>query len=68
MAIAAGMTSAIVNPIHGGLVKSVHAADVLAGNDANCENWISKYREPPKEGEAAAGGKSRRGGGRRRRG
>lgn len=69
MAIAAGMTSAIVNPIHGGLVKSVHAADVLSGNDANCENWISNYREPPKEGEAAAsGGKSRRSGGRRRRG
>ena len=70
MAIAAGMTSAIVNPVHGNLVKSVHAADVLAGNDPNCENWISRYRDPPKEGEVAAGGakKSRRSGGRRRRG
>jgi len=66
MAIASGMTSAIVNPLHAGLVKSVHAADVLSGNDANCENWISHYREPPKEGTAAAAG--RRGGGRRRRG
>lgn len=53
MAIAAGMTSAIVNPLHEGLVKSVHAADVLAGNDRNCENWISRYRDPPKEGQAA---------------
>ena len=63
MAIASGMTSAIVNPLHPGLVQSVHAADVLAGNDNNCENWISNYREPPKEGEAAAGGRE----GRRRR-
>lgn len=67
MAIASGMTSAIVNPLHDGLVKSVHAADVLAGTDANCENWIVNYREPPKEGEAAAGG-GREGRRRRRRG
>lgn len=66
MAIASGMTSAIVNPLHAGLVPSVHAADVLAGNDKNCENWITNYREPPKEGEAAAGGRGERR--RRRRG
>lgn len=63
MAIASGMTSAIVNPLHPGLVQSVHAADVLKGNDANCENWITNYREPPKEGEAKEGGRE----GRRRR-
>jgi len=61
MAIASGMTSAIVNPLHDGLVMSVHAADVLAGADSNCENWISRYRDPPKEGEAAAGRERRRG-------
>lgn len=66
MAIASGMTSAIVNPLHAGLVKSVHAADVLAGTDSNCENWISNYREPPKEGQAAGGREGRRGGRRRR--
>lgn len=66
MAIAAGMTSAIVNPLHEGLVKSVHAADVLAGNDKNCENWIAKYRDPPKEGEAAPGGREGRRNRRRR--
>lgn len=60
MAIAAGMTSAIVNPLHEGLVKSVHAADVLTGNDANCENWILNYRDPPKEGEEASGREGRR--------
>ncbi|NND83233.1 MAG: methyltetrahydrofolate cobalamin methyltransferase [Gammaproteobacteria bacterium] len=63
MAIGAGMTSAIVNPLHDGLVQSVRAADVLTNNDKNCENWILNYREPPKEGEAAAGGRE----GRRRR-
>ena len=64
MAIASGMTSAIVNPLHEGLVKSVHAADVLAGNDKNCENWIVNYREPAKEGEAPT--RSREGRRRRR--
>ena len=66
MAMVAGMTSAIVNPLHPGLVASVHAADVLTGNDANCENWIVNYREPPKEGEAAAGGREGRRSRRRR--
>lgn len=66
MAIASGMTSAIVNPLHEGLVKSVHAADVLAGNDRNCENWIARYREPPKEGEATSGGRGGRRSRRRR--
>lgn len=63
MAIGAGMTSAIVNPLHEGLVQSVRAADVLAFNDPNCEQWIVNYREPPKEGAP----EGRRRGGRRRR-
>lgn len=55
MAIGAGMTSAIVNPLHDGLVQSVRAADVLSFNDTNCEQWISNYREPPKDGRQAEG-------------
>lgn len=51
MAIASGMTSAIVNPLHEGLVAAVRAADVLCGNDPDCSNWITHYREPPKAGE-----------------
>lgn len=66
MAIGAGMTSAILNPLHDGLVKSVHAADVLTGVDENCTNWITHYREPPKEGEAASGGREGRRSRRRR--
>lgn len=60
MAIASGMTSAIVNPLHEGLVRSVHAADVLTGADSNCENWIARYREAPKDGAAAGGREGRR--------
>ena len=46
MVIGAGMTSAIVNPLHDGLVRSVRAADVLTGVDENCINWINAYRDP----------------------
>lgn len=46
MVAVAGMTSAIVNPLHEGLVPAVKAADVLNGVDANCANWIKTYREP----------------------
>jgi len=66
MLACAGMTSAIVNPLHEGLVPAVRAADVLNNNDANCANWIRNYRQPPAEGEE--GGRRGRGGRRRRRG
>ncbi len=59
MAIASGMTSAIVNPLHEGLVPAVRAADVLAGNDENCEKWIKHYREPTQAG-ATSGGRGER--------
>ena len=62
----AGMTSAILNPLHEGLVPAIKAADVLNGNDSNCANWIAKYREPAPEG--AEGGRGGRRGNRRRRG
>jgi 5-methyltetrahydrofolate--homocysteine methyltransferase len=66
MAIGAGMTSAIVNPLHEGLVKAVHAADVLTGVDDGCTNWITNYREPAKEGAATSGGREGRRSRRRR--
>lgn len=46
MAIGAGMTSAIVNPMHSEVVQSVRAADVVMGNDPGCGRWIKVYREP----------------------
>ena len=61
MAIAAGMTSAITNPLVPELITAVRGADVVMGHDAECMSWIGAYRE-----EDTAGGKRRRGGRRRR--
>lgn len=45
MVIASGMTSAIMNPCRPQEMEAVRAANVLAGTDANCANWISTYRD-----------------------
>ena len=57
MAASAGLTSAITNPCHEEVMRAVMAADVLMGNDADCGNWIKKYREPTAAGEAGARGR-----------
>ena len=64
MAIGAGMTSAIMSPLHSEVKTAVMAADVLAGNDEHCASWISANRDASAEG---AGGGARRRSGRRRR-
>jgi len=51
MAIGAGLTSAITNPMVDPLMQAVRGADVLMNNDELCMNWISAYREPPKDSE-----------------
>jgi len=58
MAIAAGLTSAITNPLHDSVMQAVMGADVMMGNDPHCQKWIKKYREPVAEGEN--GGKRER--------
>ena len=65
MAIGAGMTSAITNPMHGEVVQAIMGADVMMGADPDCKNWIRRYREPMPEGQV--GERERRGGGARRR-
>ena len=65
MAIGAGMTSAIMNPLHAEEMTGVMGADTLMGHDAHCAAWIKKFREPAPEGEAAAGGRRGREGRRR---
>jgi 5-methyltetrahydrofolate--homocysteine methyltransferase len=74
MAIGAGMTSAIMNPMHLEIVKACMAADVMMGHDPDCARWIRRFREAPPmaagggtaaPGEGAARG--RREGGHRRR-
>ena len=57
MSISAGMTSAITNPVHEEVMRSVMAADVLMGNDPDCLNWIQKYRKPAAEGTEGARGR-----------
>ncbi len=63
MAIAHGMTSAIMSPLHAEVKDAVMAADVLAGHDANCAAWIQAKRDPSQAGAARKG---RRGGRRAR--
>jgi 5-methyltetrahydrofolate--homocysteine methyltransferase len=60
MMIGAGMTSAIMNPLHAEDIQAILGADVVMGADPNCAAWIRKYREPAPEG-AEAGGEGRRG-------
>ena len=57
MMIGAGLTSAIMNPLHAEDIQAILGADVVMGHDANCGAWIRKYREPAPEGEAGAGGR-----------
>jgi 5-methyltetrahydrofolate--homocysteine methyltransferase len=51
MMIGAGLTSAIMNPLHPEDRQAILGADVVMGHDPNCANWIKAYREPPAEGE-----------------
>lgn len=63
MAIGAGMTSAIMSPMHAEVKTAIMAADVLAGQDQDCAAWIREYRDPNAGG--GEGGARRRGGRRR---
>jgi 5-methyltetrahydrofolate--homocysteine methyltransferase len=51
MAIGAGMTSAIMNPLHGEEMTAVKGADVLMNHDPDCRTWLKSFREPAAEGE-----------------
>ncbi len=66
MAIQAGMTSAITNPLHAEVVAASLGADVMLGKDPDCARWIRQFREPMPEGMGAGRGTGRRGGRRRR--
>jgi 5-methyltetrahydrofolate--homocysteine methyltransferase len=58
MAMAAGLTSAITNPLEAEIKQTILAADVMMGYDENCMVWIRSNRS----GEAGGGrsGKRRR--------
>jgi len=63
IAMGAGLTSAIMNPLHPEARSAVMAADVLLGNDANCASWIKQYRpaqsDLPNRGRSRTGRRSR---------
>jgi 5-methyltetrahydrofolate--homocysteine methyltransferase len=75
MAMAAGLTSAITNPMHIEVIKAVMGADVMLGHDPDCARWIRRFRDaPPPAGATAPGAagapeapRGRREGGHRRR-
>ena len=74
MAIGAGLTSAIMNPMHVEIVKACMGADVMMGHDPDCARWIKRFREAPalQAGGGAAvaaegAARGRREGGHRRR-
>jgi 5-methyltetrahydrofolate--homocysteine methyltransferase len=58
MAALAGMTSAIMNPLHKEEMNGVRAANMLNGHDSDCAAWLAANRP-------AEGAKSRRGNRRR---
>lgn len=61
MAIGAGMTSAITNPLEAPLMQAVRGADVLMDHDPQCSAWIASYREPAAEGARTRRRSRRRG-------
>ncbi|HEY2634540.1 MAG TPA: hypothetical protein VGI51_07445, partial [Steroidobacteraceae bacterium] len=77
MAMGAGMTSAITNPLHVDVIKACMGADVMLGHDPDCARWIRRFRDAaPGSGAASATGapsapgeapRGRREGGHRRR-
>jgi 5-methyltetrahydrofolate--homocysteine methyltransferase len=50
MAIGAGMTSAITNPLEAAMMQAVRGADVMMDHDPQCSAWIEAYREPAADG------------------
>ncbi len=60
MAVGAGMTSAIMNPLHIEEMGAIMGADVMMGTDPECRRWIKRYREAPPEGASRGGREPRR--------
>lgn len=67
MAIAAGMTSAIMNPCRPQEMEMVLAANVLNSTDPDCAYWIRKNRVQPEGATNSSDTGGRRRGGRRSR-
>jgi len=55
MAVGAGMTSAITNPLHDPEMNAVMGANVVMGYDPHCQRWIEKFRDPDSVGSLGQG-------------
>ena len=64
MAIVAGLTSSILNPLHEEEMAGIRAAEVLMGRDKDCVGWIKRFRDPTAAGGEPTGHRRQ---GRRRR-
>ena len=60
MAMGAGMTSAIMNPLHLEEATAIKGADVVMGVDPECRRWIKTFREPVQDNQGESGGRVRR--------
>ncbi len=60
MAISAGLTSAITNPLEHDIKEAILASDVMMGRDEHCTAWIAAHRAPASEAEEGEGGARRR--------
>ncbi|MDQ3250329.1 MAG: dihydropteroate synthase [Chloroflexota bacterium] len=58
MAMAAGMTCAITNPLEEAIRSTVYAADVLMGHDEDCTRYLSIIRKTDAAAKVAAGGEA----------
>lgn len=54
MAMAAGMSCAITNPLEAEIKTMILAGDVMMGHDENCTNWLKYSRSLPSAAPAAA--------------
>ncbi|MEJ6810906.1 MAG: dihydropteroate synthase, partial [Oceanospirillaceae bacterium] len=43
-AVASGMTSAIINPMHAEVMLGVRGGNLMMGHDPECKDWIKAYR------------------------
>ncbi len=60
MAAGAGMTSAIMNPLHQEELTAIMGANVMNGVDPNCGRWLRRFRDPAPEGSRVAERRERR--------
>jgi 5-methyltetrahydrofolate--homocysteine methyltransferase len=44
MAMGAGLTSAITNPVESEIMSAIMGADVMLGHDPDCRRWIRRFR------------------------